>query len=195
MKRIITIIALALASISLSAKEIVKNPVTNKVLDKTAGIYSIKGPKGITILGTEEMAKEFMLSAMEAFSKEILHSTFKIGDDQFEVMKDDAGLYIMKIGLGVVKNEAKARELFQRAVKWFEQDIEENAYAPYYLAQCYNYGFGVDMDHEKSVELYLKAAIMGNSQALVSLAVEYQMGNNLITVRTLDLNQEFSRIK
>ena len=103
MKRVITIIALALASISLSAKEIVKNPVTNKVLDKTAGVYSIKGPKGITILGTEEMTKEFMLSAIEAFSKEILHSTFKIGDDRFEVMRDDAGLYIMKIGLGVVK--------------------------------------------------------------------------------------------
>ena len=103
MKKIITIIALALTCISLSAKEVAKNPVTNKVLDKTAGIYSIKGPKGIIILGTEEMTKEFLTSAAEAFSKEILHSTFKIGDDQFEVMKDDAGLYIMKIGLGVVK--------------------------------------------------------------------------------------------
>ena len=103
MKHIITIIALALACISMSAKEVAKNHVTNKVLDKTAGIYSIKGPKGIIILGTEEMTKEFLLSASEAFSKEILHSTFKIGDDQFEVMKDDAGLYIMKIGLGVVK--------------------------------------------------------------------------------------------
>ena len=103
MKRIITIIALALACISLSAKDVVKNPVTNKVLDKTAGIYSIKAPKGIIILGNEEMTREFLLSAAEAFSKEILHRTFKIGDDQFEVLKDDAGLYITKVGLGVMK--------------------------------------------------------------------------------------------
>jgi len=103
MKHIITIIALALACISLSAKEVAKNPVTNKVLDKTAGVYSIKAPKGIIILGTEEMTREFLLSAAEAFSKEILNRTFKIGDDQFEVLKDDAGLYITKVGLGVMK--------------------------------------------------------------------------------------------
>jgi hypothetical protein len=103
MKKIITIIALALATLTLSAKDVVKNPVTNKVLDKTAGVYSIKAPKGIIILGTEEMTREFLLSAAEAFSKEILHRTFKIGDDQFEVLKDDAGLYITKVGLGVMK--------------------------------------------------------------------------------------------
>lgn len=103
MKHIITIIALAVACISLSAKDVVKNPVTNKVLDKTAGVYSIKAPKGIIILGNEEMTREFLLSAAEAFSKEILHRTFKIGDDQFEVLKDDAGLYITKVGLGVMK--------------------------------------------------------------------------------------------
>ena len=90
MKKIITIITLAVACISMSAKDVVKNPVTNKVLDKTAGVYSIKAPKGIIILGTEEMTREFLLSAAEAFSKEILHRTFKIGDDQFEVLKDDA---------------------------------------------------------------------------------------------------------
>lgn len=103
MKHVITIIALALACITLSAKDVVKNPVTNKVLDKTAGVYSIKAPKGIIILGTEEMTREFLLSAAEAFSKEILHRTFKLGDDQFEVLKDDAGLYITKVGLGVMK--------------------------------------------------------------------------------------------
>ena len=76
-------------------------------------------------------------------------------------------------GLGVVKNEAKARELFQRAVKWFEQDIEENSYAPYYLAQCYNYGFGVPTDTGKSISLLEKAGNMGNTQALVDLAMAY----------------------
>ena len=103
MKHIITIITLVLISLTLSAKDIVKNPVTNKVLDQTAGIYPIKAPKGIIILGTEEMAKEFLLSAAEAFSKEILNKAFNIGDDQYEVLKDEAGLYITKLGLGVMK--------------------------------------------------------------------------------------------
>lgn len=127
MKRIITIIALALATLTLSAKEVAKNPVTNKILDKTAGIYSIKGPKGIIILGTEEMTKEFLLSATEAFSKEILHSTFKIGDDQYEVLKDDAGLYIRKIGLGVVKVRQSDVVVFGGALglKNLSKDIKE----------------------------------------------------------------------
>ena len=103
MKHIITIITLVLISLTISAKTVVKNPVTNKVLDQTAGIYSIKAPKGIIILGTEEMAKEFLLSAAEAFSKEILNKAFNIGDDHYEVLKDEAGLYITKLGLGVMK--------------------------------------------------------------------------------------------
>ena len=127
MKKIITIIALALATLTLSAKEVAKNPVTNKVLDKTAGVYSIKGPKGIIILGTEEMTKEFLLSAAEAFSKEILHSTFKVGDDQYEVLKDDAGLYIRKIGLGVVKIRQSDVMVFGGALglKNLSKDIKE----------------------------------------------------------------------
>lgn len=103
MKRAITIITLIVTTLTMSAKDIIRNPVTGKVLDKTMEIYSIKAPKGIMILGTEEMAKDFLLSAAEAFSKEILHRTFKIGDEQFEVLKDDAGLYITKVGLGVMK--------------------------------------------------------------------------------------------
>lgn len=103
MKHAITIITLILTTLTMSAKDIARNPVTNKVLDKTVRIYSITVPKGIMILGTEEMVKDFLLSAVEAFSKEILHRTFKIGDDQFEVLKDDAGLYLTKVGLGVMK--------------------------------------------------------------------------------------------
>lgn len=86
--------------------------------------------------------------------------------------------FCYKYGYGVTKNETKAEQFFGRSVKWLNEELDNRSYAPYYLALCYNYGFGVDMDHEKSVELYHKAAIMGNSQALVSLAVEYQMGNN-----------------
>ncbi len=127
MKHIITIIALALATLTLSAKDIAKNPVTNKVLDKTAGIYSIKAPKGIIILGTEEMAKEFLLSAAEAFSKEILNRTFKVGDNQYEVLKDDAGLYIRKIGLGVMKIRQSDVVVFSGALglKNLSKDVKE----------------------------------------------------------------------
>ena len=102
--------------------------MTNKVLDKTAGIYSIKGPKGIIVLGTEEMTKEFLFSATEAFSKEILHRTFKIGDDQYEVLKDDAGLYIRKIGLGVVKVRQSDVVVFGGALglKNLSKDIKEH---------------------------------------------------------------------
>lgn len=128
MKKIITIIALALTTLTLSAKDIAKNPVTNKVLDKTAGIYSIKAPKGIIILGTEEMTKEFLLSASETFSKEILHRTFKVGDNQYEVLKDDAGLYIRKIGLGVVKIRQSDVMYFGGAIglKNLSKDIKEH---------------------------------------------------------------------
>ena len=105
MKHIIMIIAFVFVFISLtiSAKDVVKNPATGKVLDNTMGVYSIKGNSGVIILGTEGQARHFMISAAEAFSKEILHRTFKIDNDQFEVLKDDAGLYITKVGLGVMK--------------------------------------------------------------------------------------------
>ena len=74
-------------------------------------------------------------------------------------------------GLGVVKNENKATDLFQKAIKWFEEDIEENAYAPYYLALCYSYGFGVRTDSGKSISLLEKAANMGN---ILSLGIAIQ---------------------
>lgn len=127
MKHIIMIIAFVFISLTISAKDVVKNPATGKVLDNTMGVYSIKGPKGIIILGTEEMTKEFLTSAAEAFSKEILHRTFKIGNDQYEVLKDDAGLYIRKIGLGVVKVRQSDVMYFGGALglKNLSKDIKE----------------------------------------------------------------------
>lgn len=127
MKHIIMIIAFVFISLTISAKDVVKNPATGKVLDNTMGVYSIKGNSGVIILGTEGQARHFMISAAEAFSKEILHSTFKIGDDQYEVLKDDAGLYIRKIGLGVVKVRQSDVMYFGGALglKNLSKDIKE----------------------------------------------------------------------
>ena len=43
MRHIITTIAFVLISLTISAKTVVKNPATGKVLDNTMGVYSIKG--------------------------------------------------------------------------------------------------------------------------------------------------------
>lgn len=55
MKRIILlfIITFVLISLTISAKTVVKNPATGKVLDNTMDVYSIKGNSGVIILGTE----------------------------------------------------------------------------------------------------------------------------------------------
>ena len=64
--------------------------------------------------------------------------------------------YCYRFGFGVRKDEARATQLFQRAIKWFEEEIEDNNYAPYYLAMCYNYGFGVTADPAQSIKYYEK---------------------------------------
>lgn len=53
MKHIITTIAFVLISLTISAKEVVKNSATGKSLDNTMNIYSIKGNSGVLILGIE----------------------------------------------------------------------------------------------------------------------------------------------
>ena len=53
MKRIILLFIITLTSLTISAKEVVKNPATGKSLDNTMNIYSIKGNSRVLILGTE----------------------------------------------------------------------------------------------------------------------------------------------
>ena len=103
MKKIITIIALAFATLTLSAKEVAKNPMTNMVLSENAGIYTITGKNGAIILGNKEQAGDFLVNAMDAFLQESLHRTLNVGEDKLEVLKDDAGLYLIKVGLGGAK--------------------------------------------------------------------------------------------
>ena len=68
MKHIITTIAFVFISITISAKTVVKNPATGKVLDNTMGVYSIKGNSGVIILGAEDQARHFMISAADCFA-------------------------------------------------------------------------------------------------------------------------------
>lgn len=103
MKRIITILALVLASITISAKDVVKNPATGKVLDNTMGVYSIKGNSGVIILGTEDQARHFMISAADCFVDSMIGYYANIGDQEYKVAKDEAGLYIFRVGLGAMK--------------------------------------------------------------------------------------------
>ena len=104
MKRTLITLAIALiAAFTLSAKEIVKNPVTGMTLSENLGVYSITGKSGAIILGTKDQAKEFLLSAHKAILKETLNDIFDCGRDQFEVLSDDQGYYVVKVGLGAVK--------------------------------------------------------------------------------------------
>lgn len=116
MKRIITIITLALASITLSAKEISTNPATGMTLSETLGVYTITGQGGAIVLGNRESASKFLMSANGSFATEVINHIFNFGDDQFEVGKDDSGLYIIKIGLGAVKLRPSDTALFSTAL-------------------------------------------------------------------------------
>ena len=103
MKHIITIIAFVLFSLTISAKTVVKNPATGKVLDNTMGVYSIKGNSGIIILGTEDQARHFMISAADCFVEAMVGYYANINDQEYRVAKDEAGLYIFRVGLGALK--------------------------------------------------------------------------------------------
>lgn len=103
MKHIITIIAFALISLTISAKTVVKNPATGKVLDNTMGVYSIKGNSGVIILGTEDQARHFMISAVNCFVDTMVGYYANINDQEYKVAKDEAGLYIFRKDLEMMK--------------------------------------------------------------------------------------------
>ena len=102
MKYIITI-TITIISLTLSAKTVVKNPATGKVLDNTMGVYSIKGNSGVIILGTEDQARHFMISAADCFVDSMIGYYANINDQKYRVAKDEAGLYIFRIGLSPMK--------------------------------------------------------------------------------------------
>ena len=103
MKRIILLFIITLTSLTISAKEVVKNPATGKSLDNTMGIYSIKGNSGILTLGTEDQARHFMVSAADCFVDSMIGYYASINGQEYKVAKDEAGLYIFREDLEMMK--------------------------------------------------------------------------------------------
>ena len=103
MKRIILLFIITLTSLTISAKEVVKNPATGKSLDNTMGIYSIKGNSGILTLGTEDQARHFMISAANCFVETMVGYYASINGQEYKVAKDEAGLYIFREDLEMMK--------------------------------------------------------------------------------------------
>lgn len=99
----IIIIIITFITLTISAKTVVKNPATGKVLDNTMGVYSIKGNSGVIILGTEDQARHFMISAADCFIDSRIGYDANINDQEYRVAKDEAGLYISRIGLSPMK--------------------------------------------------------------------------------------------
>ena len=99
----IIIIIITFITLTISAKTVVKNPATGKVLDNTMGVYSIKGNSGVIILGTEDQARHFMISAADCFVDSRIGYDANINDQKYRVAKDEAGLYIFRIGLNPMK--------------------------------------------------------------------------------------------
>lgn len=103
MKRLFILVIAIASTLTLSAKEVATNPDTDMTLSLNLGVYTLTGQNGAIVLGNQAAATKFFATATKAFAKETINNIFKCGDDQFEVLKDDQGLYIIKIGLGAVK--------------------------------------------------------------------------------------------
>ena len=103
MKRIILLFIITLTSLTISAKEVVKNPATGKSLDNTMDIYSIKGNSGVLTLGTEDQARHFMIAAANCFVDTMVGYYANINGQEYKVAKDEAGLYIFREDLEMMK--------------------------------------------------------------------------------------------
>ena len=103
MKRIILLFIITLTSLTISAKEVVRNPATGKSLDNTMDIYSIKGNSGVLTLGTEDQARHFMISAANCFVDTMVGYYASINGQEYKVAKDEAGLYIFREDLEMMK--------------------------------------------------------------------------------------------
>ena len=131
MKRIITTIAFVLISITISAKTVVKNPATGKVLDNTMGVYSIKGSSGVLTLGTEDQARHYMISAANCFTDTMIGCYTNINDQKYKVAKDEAGLYIFREDLEMMKIRSHDVIVFGTALrckKIFKETKEDLKY-------------------------------------------------------------------
>lgn len=103
MKNIFIAILLALATFTLSAKEVSKNSDTGMVLSEVKGVYSITGPGGVIIMGDARKTRDTLASLSKCFIQEHFKNYIDCGDQRYEVKSDDNGLYIIKAGVGAVK--------------------------------------------------------------------------------------------
>ncbi len=112
MKNIFIAILLALASLTLSAKEVSKNSDTGMVLSEELGVYSITGPGGVIIIGDARKTRDTLASLSKCFIQEHIKNYIDCGDQRYEVKSDDNGLYIIKMGVGAVKLRQKDVNMF-----------------------------------------------------------------------------------
>lgn len=112
MKNIFIAILLALASLTLSAKEVSKNSDTGMVLSEELGVYSITGSGGVIIIGDARKTRDTLASLSKCFIQEHIKNYIDCGDQRYEVKSDDNGLYIIKMGVGAVKLRQKDVNMF-----------------------------------------------------------------------------------
>ena len=119
----------------------------------------------------EQKAMELFLKAAE----EGEHAYAKIADTPYQILVRSGDSFalrhlgkIYEEGRGVPKDEQKALEWFEKAVKW------GNAFAKNDLGKMYAEGRGVPQDVKKAVELFEKAAEKGYAEAQFQLGKMYE---------------------
>ena len=73
-----------------------------------------------------------------------------------------------------------SKEAYQEAVTWLKKAVDNDIPdGCYLLGLCYDYGIGIKQDKEKAVDLYRRAAEMGEVSAQYCLGISYQEGNGV----------------
>ena len=119
MKKIITAITFAIACISLSAKTIKTNESTGMTLSENAGVYSITGKAGAMIIGDKDATYKLLTGIDKCFAQEKIEQlTDSELSKEYEVHKDDVGMYVVKVGFGAMKIRPSDVNCFLAAMGW-----------------------------------------------------------------------------
>ena len=98
MKHIIITLTLALATITLSAKDLATCPDTGLTLSENLGVYTVTGKSGVLVLGNKEAATKFFTEAVKIFTKYTVNDILSLDNSQYEVKSD-----LIKVGVGAAK--------------------------------------------------------------------------------------------
>lgn len=115
MKKTIITLVLALATLSLNAKDITKNESTGAILNETAGTYSVRGwSTGALILGDSKEAIKTLTALDVCFAKEGIEKVLdKELSKEYEVHQDkDGKWYVICLKAGGAKLYASDVNLF-----------------------------------------------------------------------------------